>query len=96
MSPGDVVNFTSTTELDILQQKHPAPIPPSPSLLLRSDHLLLLEDVELTGSHILLSARRIQGGAGPGGCNACHWFDVLLRYDALGAKLRDIVAAFAY
>ena len=53
------------------------------------------EDVELTGRHILLSARRIQGGAGPGGCDACHWRDALLRYGAHIAKLRDAVAALA-
>ena len=75
-SPGDFLNSSSTTVLNALQQKHPAPSPPSPSSLLIFDHLPSLEDVELTGSHILLSARRIQGGAGPGGC------DALLQYGA--------------
>jgi len=71
-SPGDIFNSSSTTVLNTLQQKHPAPSPPSPSSLLRFDHLPLLEDVEFTGSYTLLSAQRIQGGAGPGGCDACH------------------------
>ena len=58
---------SAATVLDVLHQKHPAPSPPTPSSLLRCDNLPLLEDVELTGSHILYSARTIQGGAGPGG-----------------------------
>ena len=39
LSPGDAVNSFSTTVLDILQQKHPDPSPPSPTSLLRSDQL---------------------------------------------------------
>ena len=38
-------------------------------------------------------ASRIQGGAGPGGCTAAHWRDVLLRYGVYSARLRDTVAA---
>ena len=36
-------------------------------------------------SHVLCSACRIQGGAGPGGCDSCRWCVVLLRYGAHSA-----------
>ena len=32
----------------------------------------MFEDVEITGSHIICIAHLIQGGAGPGGCDAIH------------------------
>ena len=37
-------------------------------------------------------AHHLQGGAGPGGCDAFHWCDRLLRYGASSARLRDTVA----
>ena len=83
---------SSTTVMDILRQKHPSPSSASTSLL-KCDPLPQLEDVEITGSHILCSARKIQGGAGPGGCDSCHWHDVLLRYGAHSARLQDADAA---
>ena len=59
------------------------------------DVLPLFENVEITGSHLLFVAHRIQGGAGPGGCDAGHWRDVLLRFGAYSSRLRDVVAALA-
>ena len=38
-------------------------------------------------------ARRIQGGAGPGGCDASHWRDILLRHGSSSVQLCDSVAA---
>ena len=67
----------------------------SQPFLIHQEQLPLFEDVEITGTHILYSARRIQGGAGPGGCDACHWRDVLLHYGAHSERLRDAVAALA-
>ena len=64
--------------------------------LLKCDPLPQLENVEITGTHILCSACRIQGGAGPDGCDSCHWCDVLLRYGAHSARLRDAVAALSH
>ena len=95
LSPEDHVENSAATVLDVLHQRHPAPSPPTLSSLLRCDNLPLLEDVELTGSHILYLARTIQGGAGPGRCDAYHWRDALLRYGAHSARLRDTVAALA-
>ena len=52
-----------------------------------------LEDVEVTGSHVQSMAHQLQGGAGPGGCDASHWRDILLRYGASSASLCDTIAA---
>ena len=82
-----------STVLDVLRQKHPDP--PVPATFLHCDVLPQLEEVEITGCHVLLSARRIQGGAGPGGCDASHWQDVLLRYGAHSSQLRDAVVALS-
>ena len=49
-----------TTVLNILRQKHPGAHHPNASTLLPCDALPLFEDVEITGSHILFVAHRIQ------------------------------------
>ena len=85
----------SVTVMDILRQKHPDARPPKASSLVACDVLPLLEDVEITGSHILFVAHRVQGGAGPGGCDAGHWRDVLLRFGGHSSRLRDAVATLA-
>ena len=96
LMPTDVVDNTSgTTVLDVLRQKHPSARPPKASSLVPCDVLPLFEDVEITGSHLLFVAHRIQGGAEPGGCDAGHWRDVLLRFGAYSSRLRDAVAALA-
>ena len=58
--------------LDILHQKHTAAQTPKASALVMCDTLLLLEGVEITGSHILFVAHHVQGGTGPRGCDAGH------------------------
>ena len=69
----DVVDDGSgTTVMDVLCQKHPRAQPPGASSLVPCDDLPLFEDVEITGSHLLFVVHRIQGGAGPGGCDAGH------------------------
>ena len=80
---------------DALLHKHPEPCVPPASVLPCCDALLLFEDVEVCAAHIQAVACRIQGGAGPGGCDAAHWRDVLLRYGAHSERLRDSVAAVA-
>ena len=56
--------------MEILCKKYHDPHPPVSASLVHRDQLPLFEDIEL---HILHSAHKIQGGAGPGGCDACHW-----------------------
>ena len=92
----DIVNNTSgTAVLDVLRQKHPSARPPKASSLVPCDVLPLFENVEITGSHLLFVTHRIQGGAGPGGCDADHWRDMLLQFGAYSSRLRDAVAALA-
>ena len=99
LSPSTVINVDATegplTVMDVLRQKHPEPSTPVPAALLPCDTLPQFEDVEVTGSHVLVVAHRIQGGAGPGGCDVGHWKDVLLRYGAHSSCLRDAVATLA-
>ena len=61
-------NTSVTVMMDILHQKHPAA--PTPKAFAFA--LPLLEDVEITGSHIVFVVHRVQGGAWPGGCDAGH------------------------
>jgi len=55
-----------------------------------------LEDSEITASHILSVAHQLQGEAGPGGCDASFWHDVLLHYGSSSAHLCDSVAALCH
>ena len=55
---------------------------PLKSALIPCSELPMFEDVEITGSHIICVARSIQGGAGPGGCDAIQWQDSLIRFGA--------------
>ena len=60
------------------------------------DTLPLLEDDEITDSHILFVVHRVQGGPGPGRCDAGHWMNVLLRFGAHNSRLCNAVAALAW
>ena len=78
---------------DVLSSKHPDPQVPCKSSLVDCSVLPGFEDVEINGGHVLRVARMIQGGAGPGGCDSCHWQDCLLRFGAHSERLRDSVAS---
>ena len=86
-SDSTTVGETSMTVLEGLDLKHPDPHT-SPDWALP-----FLEDSEITGSHILSIAHQLQGGAGPGGCDALYWHDVLL---SSSSCLRDSVAALCH
>ena len=58
---------------------NPDPVIPSKSALIPCTELPIFQNVEITGSHTVRVAHSIQGGAGPGGCDATHWQDSLLR-----------------
>ena len=88
-------SVVQTPVIDVLHKKHPDPRIPPKSALLVSEQLPMLEDVEITGAHILKVARTIQGGAGPGGSDASHWQDALLRYGAHSERLRESVASLS-
>ena len=47
----------------------------------------------MTGAHIALVARRIQGSAGPGCCDSSHWQNILLRFGLHSRCLCDSVAS---
>ena len=98
LSPNDQVpsttnsTTTSISVLEALKQKHPQPHPPHSFSLLQPSSLPLLEDVDVTGAHVGNVAHRIQGSAGPTGCDSFHWQDILLRFGSHSARLRDAVA----
>ena len=52
-----------------MRNKHPDPSIPSNDPLIENEVLPEFEDVEI---YVLKVARQIQGGAGPGGCDAIH------------------------
>ena len=78
-----------------MHKKHPDPQIPPKSALLVSEQLPMLEDVEITGAHILKVARTIQGGVGPGGSDASIWQEALLQYGAHSEWLRESVASLS-
>ena len=98
LAPTDVVSFPvnnsvqSMSVIDALKTKHPQPSLPHSSTLLPSSLLPLLEDIDAAGTHVAFVARRIQGSAGPGGCDSSHWHNVLLRFGSHSRRLCDAVA----
>ena len=84
------------TVLEALGLKHPDPCAPPDWILPALDNLPLFEDSQITGSHILSIAHRLQGGAGPGRCDASHWRDILLRYGSSRTRLHDSVAGLCH
>ena len=98
LKPSDstTIGGTSMTILEALSLKHPDPCAPPDWILPAMDNLPLFEDSEITGSHILSIAHQIQGGAGPGGCDASHWRDTLLRYGSSSTHLCDSVAGLCH
>ena len=92
---GEDGTVVQSSVLDALHSKHPPPVVPPKSALLDSDVLPPFEDVEITGGLINKIANMIQGSGGPGGSDAAHWQDALLRYGSHSAKLRDQVASVA-
>ena len=81
--------------IDILSKKHPNSVMPPKSSLMDCTALSDFETVEITGNIIQRVACMMQGSAGPGGCDATHWQDSLLRYGAHSASLRESVASLA-
>ena len=83
LNPNDkvIVSVECTNEsVSVVEAKHPNSHPPHSSTLLISDNLPHFEDVEVTGTHIGLIARRIQSSVGIGGCDSSHWQDALFTF----------------
>ena len=78
--------------IDALKYKHPPSHSPYSTTLSSSSSLPLLEHIDVTGSHVALTARRLQGSAGPGGCDSSHRQDILLRFGSHSRCLCDAVA----
>ena len=103
LQPTDSVDYNhpqlgviSKTVLDMLHLKHPDPSIAPASILPSFDNLPYLEDVEITGAHIQSVACQLQGGAGPGVCDASHQRDILLQFGGSSARLLDTVAAVCH
>ena len=80
------------TVFSVLAQKHPEQKEPGIAALRTPDELPLLVDVMITANHVERMARRLHGGAGPGGADADMWSDWLLRYGDASAELCSAVA----
>ena len=81
------------TVLDVLQEKHPPQKEADPRAFAQCDDLPLLEDVDITSSHVEQVARRLFGSAGPSGTDSDQWRSFLLRYGNSSSRLREAVAA---
>ena len=95
LHPMDQVESKVSVKLqvwEVLRNKHPNPSIPSNDPLIENEVLPEFEDVEICRSHVLKVVRQIQGGTGPGGCDAIHWQDALLPYGAHSGRLRESVA----
>ena len=81
LKPSDstTIGGTSMTVLEAMGLKHPDPCAPPDWIWPAMDYLPLLEDSEITGYHILSIEYQLQGGAGPGGCDALHWRDIFTK-----------------
>jgi len=74
---GGLLNPT-TFVVDALKSKHPEPQIPLYSALPQCESFPFMEDVEVTVAQVQFIAGRLQGGAGPGGCQSAHGRDALL------------------
>uniref|UniRef100_A0A1X7UQH3 Uncharacterized protein n=1 Tax=Amphimedon queenslandica TaxID=400682 RepID=A0A1X7UQH3_AMPQE len=81
--------------VEVLKSKHPDPQPPHTLSLLYVDEIPHFEDIEITRAVIHKVVFGIQGGAGPGGTDAGHWHDVLLRYGSHSSRLHDAIASLS-
>uniref|UniRef100_A0A1X7UCH9 Reverse transcriptase domain-containing protein n=1 Tax=Amphimedon queenslandica TaxID=400682 RepID=A0A1X7UCH9_AMPQE len=102
LKPSDTVDVRNSegiiqkvSVINVLSDKHPDPVIPSQSSLVECDNLPVLENVAITGDVIQKMGSAIQGSAGPGGCDANHWQNALLRYGAHSTSLRESVASLA-
>ena len=100
LQPSDLIetrdvrgNMSKLSIWKILHQKHPDTRLPSRSALLSCYDLPSFEELEISSCHIMHVSCLMQGGAGPGGCDAVHWQDSLLRYGAHSERLRESVAS---
>ena len=89
-------NVSKSFAYETLCRKHPDPQVFFKSAFLRCDELLSFEDVEVSGSLTLHVARSIQGEARPGGCDANHWQDSLLHYQAHSGRLWESFACLCH
>ena len=72
---GGVLHASDTTQvnhtvMDALKLKHPGLQIPPESVLPCCDNLPYFEDSEITAAHVRMVACRLQGGAGPVGCDS--------------------------
>ena len=103
LQPSDLIetknvrgNMSKLSVLKILHQKHPNPRLPSRSAPFSCDDLPSFEEVEISSCHIMHVARSMQGGSGPGGCEAVHWQDSLVRYGAHSERFHESVASLCH
>ncbi|KAF6201996.1 hypothetical protein GE061_004392 [Apolygus lucorum] len=92
LRPEDVLG-DGTTVLDVMKSKHPAQFRPQEDTFIASDTLPLMVDIDVTSNHIEKVARKLRGSAGPSGTDAEQWRNMLLRFGAHSAQLREVVAS---
>eukprot|EP00923_Selenidium_pygospionis_P017783 GHVN01031246.1.p1 GENE.GHVN01031246.1~~GHVN01031246.1.p1 ORF type:complete len:172 (-),score=22.47 GHVN01031246.1:92-607(-) len=75
--------------LDVLKEKHPEPAP----FEVPEEEVPDQPECVITSDHVAAAGRKCQGAAGPGGTDAYQMQQLLFKYGAHSAKIRDAVAA---
>jgi hypothetical protein len=78
---------------EILKEKHPSAKEPGITAMPDYGQPPLMPGLDVTAEHVEGIARKLQGGAGPGGSNAEAWQDWLLRFGVHSNELREAIAA---
>ena len=95
LQPGERCTKTGDQVVEVLREKHPeARAPTLSSIYSYPNQPPELVPVEITDNTVTAVARRLSGGAGPGGKDSVslqHW---LLRFRAASGELRLIVINF--
>ena len=95
LSPDNINAKSGRPVIDVLWQKHLAPIIPDVEVLEYSDIVPELVPLDITEDRVKQISRQLTGAAGPGGIDATGLQQWLLRFDVSSQRLRHEVALLA-
>ena len=90
----DIDSKSGLPVLDVLKSKHPEAVIPQPETLEDYDTVPSFTPLDITACTIESVARRMSGGAGPGGVDSMALQGWLLRFGKESIGLREAIASF--